>query len=86
MHGYKSNILSNTKLDWYFFKAPDSYKNVTDVVETCHQAGISKKCIKLRPVAVIKGWWVSEEIIFFRPKLISDVNIKILPSVPTSLC
>lgn len=36
-------------------EAPDSYKNVTDVVETCHQAGISKKCVKLRPIAVIKG-------------------------------
>lgn len=37
------------------FQAPDSYKNVTDVVETCHAAGISKLCVKLRPVAVIKG-------------------------------
>ena len=37
-------------------EAPDSYKNVTDVVDTCHTAGISKKCVKLRPVAVIKGW------------------------------
>lgn len=36
-------------------EAPDSYKDVTDVVDTCHQAGISKKCFKLRPVAVIKG-------------------------------
>lgn len=36
-------------------EAPDSYKNVTDVIETCHAAGISKKCIKLRPIAVIKG-------------------------------
>ncbi|CAF5185730.1 unnamed protein product, partial [Rotaria magnacalcarata] len=36
-------------------EAPDSYKNVTDVVETCHAAGISKLCVKLRPVAVIKG-------------------------------
>ncbi|CAL1263066.1 unnamed protein product [Larinioides sclopetarius] len=36
-------------------EAPDSYKNVTDVVDTCHEAGISKKCIKLRPIAVIKG-------------------------------
>ncbi|XP_037087930.1 RNA-splicing ligase RtcB homolog [Pollicipes pollicipes] len=36
-------------------EAPESYKNVTDVVDTCHAAGISKKCIKLRPVAVIKG-------------------------------
>jgi tRNA-splicing ligase RtcB len=36
-------------------EAPESYKNVTDVVNTCHEAGISKKAIKLRPVAVIKG-------------------------------
>lgn len=36
-------------------EAPQSYKNVTDVVETCHAAGISKKAIKLRPIAVIKG-------------------------------
>lgn len=36
-------------------EAPESYKNVTDVVDTCHAAGISKKAIKLRPVAVIKG-------------------------------
>ncbi|KAK7129583.1 hypothetical protein R3I94_009433 [Phoxinus phoxinus] len=36
-------------------EAPESYKNVTDVVNTCHDAGISKKAIKLRPIAVIKG-------------------------------
>lgn len=36
-------------------EAPESYKNVCDVVNTCHAAGISKKCIKLRPIAVIKG-------------------------------
>lgn len=36
-------------------EAPESYKDVTDVVDTCHAAGISKKCIKLRPIAVIKG-------------------------------
>ena len=36
-------------------EAPESYKNVTDVVDTCHQAGISKKAVKLRPIAVIKG-------------------------------
>ena len=37
-------------------EAPESYKNVTDVVDTCHAAGISAKAIKLRPIAVIKGW------------------------------
>eukprot|EP01119_Soliformovum_irregulare_P018734 TRINITY_DN5799_c0_g1_i3.p1 TRINITY_DN5799_c0_g1~~TRINITY_DN5799_c0_g1_i3.p1 ORF type:complete len:261 (+),score=71.19 TRINITY_DN5799_c0_g1_i3:165-947(+) len=36
-------------------EAPDSYKDVTAVVDTCHAAGISKKCFKLRPIAVIKG-------------------------------
>ncbi|KRZ68046.1 tRNA-splicing ligase RtcB -like protein [Trichinella papuae] len=36
-------------------EAPESYKNVTDVVNTCHEAGISKRCVKLRPIAVIKG-------------------------------
>lgn len=36
-------------------EAPESYKNVDDVVNTCHNAGISKKCVKLRPIAVIKG-------------------------------
>jgi len=36
-------------------EAPESYKNVTDVVDTCHDAGISKKCIQLKPLAVIKG-------------------------------
>lgn len=36
-------------------EAPESYKDVDDVIETCHQAGISKKAVKLRPIAVIKG-------------------------------
>lgn len=36
-------------------EAPESYKNVTDVVNTCHEVGISAKCIKLRPIGVIKG-------------------------------
>ena len=36
-------------------EAPESYKDVTAVVDTCHDAGISKKAIKLRPIAVIKG-------------------------------
>ena len=36
-------------------EAPDSYKDVTQVVETCHTAKLSSKCVKLRPIAVIKG-------------------------------
>ena len=36
-------------------EAPESYKDVTEVVNTCHDAGISKKAVKLRPIAVFKG-------------------------------
>lgn len=36
-------------------EAPESYKDVTAVVETCHRAGISKKAVKLVPIAVVKG-------------------------------
>jgi tRNA-splicing ligase RtcB len=36
-------------------EAPESYKDVCAVIETCHEAGISNKAIKLRPIAVIKG-------------------------------
>ena len=36
-------------------EAPESYKDVSQVVDTCHAAGISKKTVKLRPIAVVKG-------------------------------
>lgn len=36
-------------------EAPQSYKDVSEVVECCHLAGVSKKCVKLRPVVVVKG-------------------------------
>ena len=36
-------------------EAPESYKDVSAVVDTCHQAGISKKPCRLRPICVIKG-------------------------------
>lgn len=36
-------------------EAPESYKDVDDVVNTCHESGITKKALKLRPIAVIKG-------------------------------
>ena len=34
---------------------PEAYKNVSDVVEVVHQAGLSKKVARLRPLGVIKG-------------------------------
>ncbi len=34
---------------------PDAYKDVNEVVDVVHQAGISKKVVKLVPLGVIKG-------------------------------
>ena len=34
---------------------PEAYKDVSQVVEVVHNAGISKKVARLRPIAVIKG-------------------------------
>ena len=34
---------------------PEAYKDVTEVVNVVHNAGISKKVAKLRPIGVIKG-------------------------------
>jgi len=34
---------------------PFAYKNVTEVVETMHVAGITKKVARLTPIGVIKG-------------------------------
>jgi tRNA-splicing ligase RtcB len=36
-------------------EAPMAYKNIDDVIEVVHQAGLSKKIAKLLPLAVIKG-------------------------------
>jgi len=36
-------------------EAPMAYKNIEDVVEVVHNAGLSKKVAKLVPLAVIKG-------------------------------
>jgi len=36
-------------------EAPQAYKNIDEVVEIVHQAGLSKKVARLVPLAVIKG-------------------------------
>ncbi len=36
-------------------EAPEAYKNVDNVVDVCHGAGISRKVARLRPLAVMKG-------------------------------
>jgi tRNA-splicing ligase RtcB (3'-phosphate/5'-hydroxy nucleic acid ligase) len=36
-------------------EAPQAYKNVNDVVDVAHNAGISKRVCRMRPLGVIKG-------------------------------
>ena len=36
-------------------EAPQAYKNVNDVVDVVHSAGISKRVCRMRPLGVIKG-------------------------------
>lgn len=36
-------------------EAPGAYKDIDNVVEVCHRLGISKKVVRLRPLAVAKG-------------------------------
>jgi tRNA-splicing ligase RtcB len=34
---------------------PEAYKDISSVVDVVHNAGLSKKVAKLRPIGVIKG-------------------------------
>jgi len=36
-------------------EAPEAYKNIEEVVEVVHNSGLSRKVVKLKPLAVIKG-------------------------------
>ncbi|MEX0765836.1 MAG: RtcB family protein [bacterium] len=36
-------------------EAPQAYKDVADVVAVCHEAGISKRVVRTRPMGVVKG-------------------------------
>ncbi len=36
-------------------EAPWAYKDVENVVDVCHNAGIARKVARLRPIGVIKG-------------------------------
>ncbi|MCL5773152.1 MAG: RtcB family protein [Firmicutes bacterium] len=36
-------------------EAPEAYKDVRDVVEVCHGAGLSRKIARMKPLGVIKG-------------------------------
>jgi tRNA-splicing ligase RtcB len=52
----KRGIVVNTgSLSGLAEEAPEAYKDVDEVVEVVHNAGIAKKVARFRPVAVIKG-------------------------------
>jgi tRNA-splicing ligase RtcB len=34
---------------------PEAYKDVSQVVETVHEAGLATKVVRLRPLGVLKG-------------------------------
>ncbi len=36
-------------------EVPDAYKNVDQVVDVCHRAGIARKVARMRPLGVVKG-------------------------------
>jgi tRNA-splicing ligase RtcB len=36
-------------------EAPDAYKDIDAVIEVVHGAGLARKVVKLRPLAVMKG-------------------------------
>jgi len=48
-------VVNVGKLSALAEEAPEAYKDVDEVVEVIHQAGIAKRIAHFRPVAVIKG-------------------------------
>jgi len=36
-------------------EAPDAYKDIKNVVNIAHEAGLSKKVVKCTPLGVVKG-------------------------------
>ncbi|MFZ5924979.1 MAG: RtcB family protein, partial [Bacillota bacterium] len=36
-------------------ETPEAYKDVNEVVRVCHEAGISRKVARMKPIGVIKG-------------------------------
>ena len=51
----KGIIVKSHSLKGIIEEAPEAYKDIDDVIEVVHQAGLSKKVARLVPLAVIKG-------------------------------
>lgn len=48
-------LVSSHKLRLLAEEAPYAYKDVSEVVDVCERAGLSRKVARLRPLAVVKG-------------------------------
>ena len=48
-------IIRSQTLKGVLEETPEAYKDVAEVVEVVHGAGIAKKVARLRPIGVIKG-------------------------------
>ena len=48
-------IVRSETRDGILEELPEAYKNVDEVVEVVHQAGLARKVARLRPIGVIKG-------------------------------
>jgi len=48
-------VIYNLPFEKIADEAPSAYKNIEDVVDTLVEAGITKKVVKLQPLAVVKG-------------------------------
>jgi len=53
--GDKGIMVMSSSRDTLAEEAPEAYKNVNDVVNVVHGAGISKRVCRMRPLGVIKG-------------------------------
>jgi tRNA-splicing ligase RtcB len=48
-------LVRSESRDGILEELPEAYKNVDEVIEVVHQAGLARKVARLRPMAVIKG-------------------------------
>ena len=48
-------LVRSESRDGILEELPEAYKNVDEVIEVVHQAGLAKKVARLRPMGVIKG-------------------------------
>src|SRR3982750_134336 len=48
-------LVRSESRDGILEELPEAYKDVDEVIEVVHQAGLARKVARLRPMAVIKG-------------------------------